>query len=147
MDEQRPKVGVGVVILKEGKILLGKRLNAHGEGGYAGPGGHLEYMESFADCAKRETLEECGVEIENVRLLCLSHVTQYAPHHFVDIGVVADWKGGEPQTLEPHKCAGWAWYDLDDLPLPLFGSEGKYIEALRTGQVYHDTIEEVLVGA
>ncbi len=30
--ENRPKVGVGVLIMKEGKVLMGKRRNAHGEG-------------------------------------------------------------------------------------------------------------------
>lgn len=34
-----PKVGVGVVVFKDGKILLGKRINAHGDGEYEGPGG------------------------------------------------------------------------------------------------------------
>ena len=53
--DKKPKVGVGVMILKDGEILLGKRKGSHGEGEYAFPGGHLEYMESFSDCAKRET--------------------------------------------------------------------------------------------
>ena len=53
MDENKPKVGMGIMILKDGKILLGKRKNSHGSGEYAFPGGHLEYMESFEGCAKR----------------------------------------------------------------------------------------------
>ena len=54
---QKPKVGVGIMILKNGKVLLGKRKGSHGEGEFAFPGGHLEYMESFANCAKREIAE------------------------------------------------------------------------------------------
>src|SRR3989344_1839312 len=93
MEEQlRPKVGVGVVIVKEGKILLGKRRGAHGAGQYAGPGGHLEHLESIENCAKREVLEETGLEIDNIRFLCLSNLKVYAPKHYVDIGVIADWK-------------------------------------------------------
>ncbi len=30
--KNRPKVGIGVIIIKDGKVLLGKRKNAHGEG-------------------------------------------------------------------------------------------------------------------
>lgn len=30
--ENRPKVGVGVLVLKDGKVLFGKRKNAHGDG-------------------------------------------------------------------------------------------------------------------
>lgn len=56
-EQQRPKTGVGVMILKNGKVLLGKRKGSHGEGEFAFPGGHLEYMEGFADCARREVLE------------------------------------------------------------------------------------------
>lgn len=132
------KVGIGVAVLKDGKILLGKRKSAHGNGEYGGPGGHLEHLESFEECARRETLEETGIEIENIRFLCLSNLTKYAPKHYVDIGVIADWKSGEPQVLEPEKCEGWDWYDLDALPTPLFAVEPYYIEAIQTGKNYFD---------
>lgn len=134
----RPKVGIGVAVFKEGKILLGKRKGAHGSGEYAGPGGHLEHLEFFENCAKRETLEETGMEIGNVRFLCLSNLKKYAPKHYVDIGIIADWKSGEPQILEPEKCESWGWYDLDNLPQPLFGVEPNYIEAIKTGRIYFD---------
>ena len=136
--EQRPKVGIGVLIFKDGKILLGKRKSSHGEGEYAATGGHLEYMESFEDCAKRETREEAGIEIENVRFLCLSNVTRYAPKHYVDVGLVADWKSGEPENREPDKREGWDWYDINNLPEPLFGIMPLYIEAFKTNKQYYD---------
>ena len=44
---ERPKVGVGVMVFKDGKILLAKRKGSHGAGEYAFPGGHLEFGESF----------------------------------------------------------------------------------------------------
>ncbi len=53
-DEQRIRIGVGVMIFKDGKVLAGRRKGAHGEGTWAWPGGHLEYMESFEGCARRE---------------------------------------------------------------------------------------------
>ena len=88
-QELRPKVGVGVMIMKEGKVLLGKRMGAHGTGEYAWPGGHMEHMESFEECAKREVLEGTGMEIENVRFLRLLNL-KTMPIHYVDIGLVAD---------------------------------------------------------
>ena len=39
--EERPKVGVGLLIIKDGKVLLAKRKNAHGEGTWGSVGGHL----------------------------------------------------------------------------------------------------------
>lgn len=137
-QEHRPKVGVGVMIFKNGKILLGKRKNAHGEGEYAWPGGHMEHMESFEECAKRETLEETGMEIENISFLRLLNFKDYAPKHYIDIVLKADWKSGEPQVLEAHKCEGWDWYDIDDLPDPLFKAEYSGIEAYKTGRNFFD---------
>lgn len=136
--DQRPKVGIGVMIMKDGKVLLGKRKSSHGSGEYAWPGGHLEYMESFEACAKRETLEETGMEIENVRFLRLVNLKQYAPKHYVDIGLIADWKSGEPKIMEPEKIEGWGWYDIDNLPQPLFSAIPSYVEALKTGRNYWD---------
>ena len=51
-EERHTRVGVGVLVLKDGKALLGKRKNAHGEGQYCWPGGHLEYMESICECGR-----------------------------------------------------------------------------------------------
>ena len=43
------------------------RLGAHGRGEFAVPGGHLEFGESWEDCAKREVLEETGLQLSNLR--------------------------------------------------------------------------------
>lgn len=137
-QEQRPKVGIGVMIVKDGKVLLGKRKGSHGEGEYAWPGGHLEYMESFEECAKRETLEETGMHIHNIRFLRLMNLKQYAPKHYIDIGLVADWESGNPQVVEPEKVERWDWYDIDELPQPLFSTIPSYIEAYKTGKNYWD---------
>ena len=134
----RPKVGIGVLVFKEGKVLLGKRISSHGTGEYAGTGGHLEYMESIEECAKRETLEEAGIEIENIRFLCLVNVKEYGPKHYVDIGIIADWKSGEPKAMESDKLESWNWHDVDDLPKPLFGMLPKYFEALKGGPKFWD---------
>jgi 8-oxo-dGTP diphosphatase len=138
MEQHRPKVGVGVMIVKNGSVLLGKRRGSHGEGEYAFPGGHLEYMESFEQCAQRETLEECGVEIEHIRFQFLANVTTYAPHHYVHIGLLADWKSGLPEVLEPEASGPWEWYDLDHLPQPLFEMCRLAVDSYKTGRNYYD---------
>jgi len=134
----RPKVGVGVMVMKDGKVLLGKRKGSHGQGEYAWPGGHLEYMESIIDCVKREVAEETGLEVKNVRFLRLMNLKQYPPKHYLDVGMVADWKSGEPKVMEPEKCEGWGWYDMENLPEPLFGTIANYIEAFKTGKNFFD---------
>lgn len=132
-----PKTGIAVMVMKDGKVLLGKRKGAHGEGTYAFPGGKLELGESFEECAKRETREEAGIEIENIRFLRLLNF-KYYDKHFVDIGLLVDWKSGEPQICEPEKCDGWAWYDIDTIPEPLFEGCQSAIEAYKTGKNYFD---------
>lgn len=68
------KVGVGVLVVKGNKVLLGKRKNAHGADEYGGPGGHLEYGETIEQTALREIGEECGIKskilICSVYLIC-----------------------------------------------------------------------------
>jgi len=133
-----PSVGVGVMIFKDGKILLGKRKASHGDGEYAFPGGHLDYMESYEGCARRETKEETGIEIKNVRFQLLSNMKEYAPKHYVHIGMIADWSSGEPQVLEPEKSESWSWYSLDQLPRPIFVTTELAVRAKQGGQIFFD---------
>ena len=120
MGKEVIKVGVGVMIFKGNKVLLGKRKGSHGAGEYSFPGGILEYGESLKDCVLRETKEECGLEIGEIDFLLTSNIKQYPPKHHVLVAFKALWVSGEPEVLEPEKCEGWDWYDLDDLPSPIF---------------------------
>ena len=138
-DQNITKVGSGVRVLEDGKVLLGKRKGSHGAGEYAWPGGHLEYMESFEECARREVTEETGMTIRNIRFLRLRNIKEYAPKHYVDIQLVADWESGDPQVVEVDRVEGWDWYDLDNLPSPLFATLPTAIEAYQTGRTYWDS--------
>lgn len=135
---EHPRVGIGVMIFKNGKILLGKRKGAHGSGEYAFPGGHLEHGETFAHCATRETTEETAMVITNIRFQVLANVLEYAPRHYVHINLAADWAGGEPLVTEPEKCESWGWYSLDELPKPLFGPTQTAIDCHLSGRSYLD---------
>lgn len=134
---QYPKVGVGVMIWKEGKVLIGKRKGMTGNGTWAWPGGKLDFMESITDCAKRETREEAGIEIGNIRFLRYMNFKEEG-RHFVDFGVQADWVSGEPSVMEPEKCEQWVWADPDKLPEPLWVTIPSYFEALKTGKNFFD---------
>ncbi len=137
-DSLRPKTGVGVMIWKDDKFLMGKRKNSHGSGEYAFPGGHLEYMEGFAECAKRETLEECNIKIKNIQFQHVSNITHYSPKHYTHIGLIADWESGDPVVLEPEKCESWEWFSMDNLPENIFLQSKMAIESYKTGQNYYD---------
>ena len=118
--DNRPKVGMGVYVVKDGKFLMGERKGSNGANTWCLPGGHLEYSESWEECAERETLEETGVEIENVRFLGLTNDIFEEGKHYITIFVIADYSSGEPEVCEPDKFLGWKWVDLSTLPERLF---------------------------
>lgn len=136
--EPRPLVGMGVLVMRDGRVLLGKRQGAHGAGYYAAPGGHVELGDSLAETARREALEECGLEIEDIRLLSVGTYIWGPDKHYVDVDVVCQAPRGEPRTCEPENCAGWAWYSLDALPEPLFIVTANMIASLRAGRPLPD---------
>jgi 8-oxo-dGTP diphosphatase len=118
---ERPYVGVGVVVLRRGRVLLGRRLGAHGAGAWQFPGGHLEAWEPVADCARREVREETGLEIGDVRRG--PYTEDLFPgegKHYVTLFVTARSEEGAPEAREPDRATEWRWFDWDALPEPLF---------------------------
>lgn len=124
-----PGVGVGVYIRKEGKVLLGLRKSEHGKGEWCAPGGKMDMNESPEACAIRETFEETGLEIENVRFVGITNdIWQNVGTHYVTLSFVADWKAGEVRLMEPDKCEKWEWFAWGDFPEPLFLSTRNFIK-------------------
>jgi 8-oxo-dGTP diphosphatase len=120
-EMQRPGVGTGVWIRKEGKVLLGERKSDWGLGTWAPPGGKLEMYEEWDENVLRETMEETGLNIGNVTFITvLNGIFRDQGSHYVTLYFAADWLEGEPQVKEPDKCAEWNWFDWSSLPLPLF---------------------------
>src|SRR4051794_7625708 len=110
-DHPYPRVGVTVFIMKNGKFPMCLRHGAHGADTWGLPGGKIEHGESWEDCVKREALEEAGVEIKNIRFLAATNdIFKQDNLHYITIFMIADWKSGELQVLEPNKCKEWRWF-------------------------------------
>jgi len=117
-----PRVGVAVIVRRDGKILLGHRLStSHGSGTWQFPGGHLEMFEDVDGCAMREVAEETGLRVTNLtRGPFTNDLFAAEGRHYVTLYVIADATEGEPVVREPEKCAEWRWCEWNALPAPLF---------------------------
>jgi 8-oxo-dGTP diphosphatase len=118
---KRPYVGIGVCLIKGGRVLLGKRINTHGEDCWSFPGGHLEMNETWEDCAEREVLEETGLKIKNINFIGVTNdIFPEERKHFITIFLRADYASGMLKIMEPEKCSEWKWAIWKNIPQPLF---------------------------
>ncbi|MBI2032553.1 MAG: NUDIX domain-containing protein [Candidatus Levybacteria bacterium] len=134
-EKKRVGSGFGVILIKRGKILLGKRhpdpdkadsaFRSSGE--WCLPGGKLDYGETFEEGAIREVKEETGITIKNPQVISVHNCkNEYA--HFVTVGLVArSWKG-KAQVMEPDEIIEWEWFGLKKLPYPRYFPSFEVIE-------------------
>ena len=129
------KVGIGVMILDEGRVLLGHRaVNKRDTGGiyetdcWTLPGGKQEYGEIIFEGAKRETKEETNLDIDKLELF--SAVDDIQPdRHYITLQIIAKEFSDELKTMEPMKEDEWRWFSLNDLPDNLYSPSEKFIKA------------------
>ena len=139
----KPGIGVGVMILKDNKILLGLRnpdkekagSELEGQGTWTMPGGKLEFMEKLVDAAKRELEEETSLKAEKLDVLCISD-DMTETDHFVTVGFLVKEYTGEVKAMEPETILEWKWFDLDCLPNNLYEPSKKCIEKYKNGVIY-----------
>jgi mutator protein MutT len=113
--------GVGVLVVRDRKVLVGRRLAAHGRGTWSFPGGKPQAGESPVGCALRELREETGLLATSGRVVAES-LDGFPESRLVfrtRFTIVED-ATGEPQPCEPEKTSEWSWFEWDELPAPLF---------------------------
>lgn len=128
--------GVGVVLEKDRKLLVGKRLSGHGAGLYSFPGGHIEPQDAakkhplggFGAAGEREVYEETGITClcyspDNCRpelFTNLDILSEDGNKIYVTPYLMAAYLHGPPEYKfnrikgrEPSKCEEWEWMDLE----------------------------------
>lgn len=137
MKTKKMGCGFGVMILKDNKVLLGQRhidpekasSLMNGEGTWTMPGGKLDFGESFEEGAMREVLEETGIKIKKEDLKVISLTNDIVPTaHFVTIGLLCTNFSGDAKVMEPDEITQWQWFDLENLPEPLFKPSEKIVK-------------------
>lgn len=142
-EKMKIGVGFGVMLLNGNRVLLGKRHDdpekadslLNGAGKWTMPGGKLDFGETFEDGAKREVEEETGIKVGNLDVTCVNQdMVQDA--HFVTIGLFCEDFSGEPKVMEPDEITEWRWFDLDNLPNPLYFPSAKIFENYKQKKFY-----------
>jgi 8-oxo-dGTP diphosphatase len=116
-------VGVGAMVFnQEGKVFLAQRgpKARNEQGTWEFPGGMVGFGEKLLDAITREFLEEYGMEIEIIDLLCVTdHILTSEKEHWVSAAFMARHVSGIPEIREFEKCMCIGWFDLAELPEPL----------------------------
>lgn len=142
-NKKRVGAGLGVVLERKGKILLGLRhpdpdkadsaFRSSGE--WCLPGGKLDWGESLEDGAIREVKEETGITIKDPEVISV-HNCKNEHAHFLTVGLLARKWQGEARVMEPDEIVEWKWFDLNDLPHPRYFPSFEVIENYQKSKFY-----------
>jgi 8-oxo-dGTP diphosphatase len=135
---EKPGVGLGVIIQRGSKILIGQRKGWQA-GLYSIPGGLLHAGETFEAGAAREVEEETGLELLESRVIALTNnldTFRRSGRHHISVILHSDRFRGEPLVREPDKCAGWSWCDPRQLPQPHLEASQQGVACLLRGIFY-----------
>jgi len=131
---RNPTVGVAVILLSDEGLWLGKRRS----GGWCIPCGHVEWDESIQEAARREALEEIGVEV-SLRQIFSVHSNFHNP----DQHTVGIWFLVEAQDLSPASAGGdlieLKPFPLEQIPELVFPTDRLVIEEIKELFLHDDS--------
>lgn len=122
-------------VVKDGKVLLGKKLRGFGEGKVNGAGGKVQENESLGEAMLRETKEEFGIIPKNYKqvgnILYDEFNGDKKLYFDTAIFVASDYEG-EPKTSDEMMPI---WYNKNNLPYEdMFGDDIYWLENILNGK-------------
>ena len=114
---------IAVLLVDDGKLLLGRRIRDNQFEGWQCPGGYIRSNEELSAAAQRCCLQKAGVHIGDIEqgpftnnIFHLSKSTQ----HSVSLYVIARKFEVVNSALYTDAELQWQWFGIDELPLPMF---------------------------
>ncbi|MFQ5592827.1 MAG: NUDIX hydrolase [Anaerolineae bacterium] len=120
---KQPIIGVGVVVVKDNRVLVIQRGKEPGAGSWAFPGGRLELGETLADAAVREALEETGLTVKPGDVIAVIDLidrdeTGNIRYHYVVIDLLAQLISGAPRPGDDSVAVRWiGLQEAEELPM------------------------------
>lgn len=130
-------VGVHLVLVEDGRVLLGRRANtSFADGSWHVPAGHLEAGESVLAGMAREAKEELGITIreEDLGMVhTLHHLDADDGAGRLQLFFSPRSYTGKITNREPNKCTALRWWPLDELPEPIVGYTADALAQITAG--------------
>ena len=112
---RNPAPVVSVLIVDDGRVLLGRRRGEPGAGEWAVPSGYVEYEDDFLTTAVQETKQETGLDVAIEAIVNVVSSFLSPSLHFLTVYVLARIVGGE--LTAGDDLAAVEWFPLSG-PLP-----------------------------
>jgi len=129
----RPRVGVGGVLVRDGKVLLIRRGKEPLRGRWVVPGGTVEVGETLEEAVTREVLEETGLVVRPREVVTVFDRIERRDgevlYHYVIIDYVCDYVSGELRAGTDAEAAVFASPD----ELPAYDLPQKAFEVVQDG--------------
>ena len=116
--KETPRVAVGALVRREGKVLLVRRGNPPQQGQWAVPGGSVDWGETLQQAAEREVLEETGIRVRAGGMIWVFDLVDRdeggeVRFHYVIVDLSAHYVAGR---VRPSGDADEArWLEAEDL--------------------------------
>lgn len=109
----RPVVGVGGVVIREGSVLLVQRASEPLAGQWSLPGGGVELGETLEEAVVRELREETGLTVRLLELVeAFERISRdesgRSRYHYVLLDYLCEPIGGDARAGSDVKAVAWA---------------------------------------
>lgn len=108
-------IGVGGIVIRQGKVLMVQHNYGHLQGQWLLPGGHVDPGENLDAAIEREVLEETGIRAQAGGIVAIRSLI--LPDSRVEVYVVflMDYRSGQARANSPAEIAGAGYFTPEQI--------------------------------